>query len=326
MPNTTIQRTMISRPVIAGLAIDQQKVPEDFIGEKIATPYQVDAEDFVYPVFGNEGLEAHDDDLRGLDAEFKEVKIAEAYRAATIDEHGLKARLDRRRIRAAKKADQISGASGANTQGNRLKARVAAVLRMKVLRRKEILIARAATSPATYKALHRRNDVNLSTEPDIRGAIEAAKMIVSGDCGFMPNTAVIGKTAQAQMGLNAQILDSLPNDRIRVPTMEDFKTFFGITNIYDGTALAKQNKAGIARPIWDDVFWLGYVDPTPNSETITFMRNFFMLWENGMVGDVNEIEIGNERFVMMSYAEMYRPTVVGQDCGFLFYDTNQDGV
>lgn len=330
--NATIERAMISRPVVAGLTIDLQKVPENFIADQIATPFQVDAEAFDYPIFGNEGLEAGDDDLRGLDAEFKEVKIAESFASAEIDEHGLKSRLDRRRIRASRRADQLSGAAGGASGENRLKARTSAVLRMKVLRRREIIVSNLVTSPANYSGVanavgsHKFNNINLATDPDVREKVELMKLTIMGDSGFEPNIGLLGRKARVQLGLNPVVIDAMPADAPKVPTIEFLATFFNFPKLIMGTALSKRTAKARALPIYDDIFWMGYVDPTPNSETLTFARNFWMPWENGLEADVNEIEIGNERFVMMSYAQMYRPTIVGRDCAALIYDTDQDGI
>lgn len=330
--NATIERAMISRPVVAGLTIDLQKIPENFIGDQLATPFQVDAEAFDYPIFGNEGLEAGDDDLRGLDAEFKEVKIAESFGAAEIDEHGLKSRLDRRRIRASRRADQLSGAAGANSGENRLKARTSAVLRMKVLRRREIIISNLATAPANYSGVanavgsHKFNNINLATDVDIRAKVDALKITIMGDSGFEPNIGLLGRTARFQLGQNPAVIDAMPADASKVPSLEFLQEFFSFPKLILGTALSKRTAKAKALPIYDDVFWMGYVDPTPNSETLTWARTFWMPWENGLEADVNEIEIGNERFVMMSYAQMYRPTIVGKDCAGLIYDTDQNGI
>jgi hypothetical protein len=323
MPNATLERLATSRPLVAAAAIDRSQVPGDFVGQLIAPDFQVDSFDFDYPVFGNEALEAEDDDAVGNKGEFKEVKISEGTDSGNVFEHGRKALISRQEMQASNNADRMARQSGrAGSAQFNLRVRYAAVLRQQVLRRREIIIAKLATTSGNYDGSHVSPTLNVRTDADLREKVRVMSQTIVDDTGFEPNTAIVGRGARFGMEVNAAIQDFMADNAPKFVTLDFLKQYLGLANVYFGGALSKKTSKSAATPIWDNVIWIGYVDPTANGGGGTWARNFWMPYEGGGRADTQEIVVGNERNTWLSYAEMYNPVIVGADFAALIPTTS----
>lgn len=331
--STTLQRLQMGRPLVARAALDQTPIPENFVGQFVAPDFQVDSFKFDFPKFGQEWMEAEDDDAVGNKGEFKETKIFEGTDSASLFERGRKAMVSRAELQAAQIAERMASQNGGNANAVfDLKVRIASVLRGQVLRRSEYLILKKLASSGMYKASHVAGGVgspiagpvNVRTDTTLREKFMLAGQHIADATGFPPNTAVVGRGARFGLDLNPAVTSSLPDNAAKFVTPEFLVQFIGLENVYYASAMSKRNAKAKAIPIFDQFIWIGYVDPTVNGGGPTFMRNFWMPYQDGQRAQATELAIGVEGNVWLSYAQMENAEVVGQDYGFLIPTTSAE--
>lgn len=312
-----LERVVTPRPIVGQLAIDNSAVPESFIGLELAPEYEVDTYRFLYPVYGTELLQGAEDDKRGVRGEYKEIDIAQEMKEASLQEHGRKAKMDARERQEARAAERRGGVDPTLA----LEARLAAACRAQVVRHKEYEIAKAFNSTGNYSASHLDATIDpLADDADvILAKFDTLRQAIVDDTGFEPNVASFGRYARQALRRNPSFRDLMPADSTKVVTQQVLADLFEIPRVIWGSPVISMGKGKKPAPMWDDVIWLGYVDPNTNAKTPTFARTFWMPYEDGNKFFAGDIQMRPEPITWVWYAEMYETVILGKDLGALIH-------
>lgn len=317
MANSELQRVVTSPPLLTDLAIDQSAVPESFIGARIAPDYEVPSFRFSYPIYGKELILGTLDDAKSVKGEYKETEIEQDSDTSELMEHGLKAAISKRERLEAQKAESRDAIDPQFT----LQVRTAAAIRAQVQRRREYLISLKFTSPAVYSAGHTDDTVApmFDTADDILAAIDTLRQKVIDDSGFAPNFAIVGQYYRMALRRNASFRGLLPTTQVQAVTQDALAELLQVDTVEWGSPVIAANADAQPAPAYDDVLWLGYVNPATNSKQPTFARTFWMPYEDGRQAYSGTINILPEDTMWVWYAEMYETVVTGKDLGALLH-------
>lgn len=332
----------VPKPLLARAAMAAPPFPALEVAQMIAPDTEVPSFQFTAPIYGNEGLEAADDDTIGRKSDFLEVTFSEGGYDASIGSHGRKATIGQLDLEKAEEAKEFLGAmaGGGTVNGDPvfdLKARVTTMLYQQNNLHNALLILLSAITPANYRASHVFDGVNTLNvrTGDVLETIQAASNLIEDDAGWPANKIVFGVGAIKGAQQNATLIGKLPDDSNSILTREGLRRMLADSmdvqagdaanaiQIGFATMRVKDRAINATRPIMDNWIWVGRTVPEQDSVNATFMRNFWKkVRQNRQRVYVNEQVWGVQENITIGLKNHYRPGVTGKDFGVLIETTS----
>lgn len=148
-----------------------------------------------------------------------------------------------------------------------------------------------------------------------------------------PNTMVLGRNVYYALRKNPVVLDRLKQNystgsgAVRVTT-DWLASLFEIPSVTIATpwTVGSREELGKADPdiqrIWDNVVWVGYVEPNPTPESLTFGAHFGVRWPEAdelgwLVSHYEDKAVGVRGGEVLKITGQYKDVAMCQDCGHL---------
>lgn len=320
----------VPQPMLARAAKSLAGYPENFVGNLIMPDTRVESFQFVAPIHGDEGLEAVDDDTVGRQSDYLQILMSEGQYEASVGSHARKAtigQIDMMRAREAQRNAQANGGGGGGLGPVfDLQARFTTTLLQQNMRHNEVLVLSLVTSPANYSATHVFPTLNVRTSAVVRETIIEASNTIEDDTGQPANTVVFGVGARRGAEQNANMLNLLPEDAVRVLTRDTLRTILSLPDtgqVAFATARVKDTANGASRPIMDNFIWVGRVVAAEDGVNATFGRNYWRPDDrNNQRLYVNRYVWGVQENVDIGIINHYRPAITGKNYGVLIPTTS----
>lgn len=318
------------KPLLAAAAINAAARPESWVGRFIMPDTPTD--DFVFeaPTYGNEVLEAADDDTIADRTDFKETFFTEGFYDVSIGAHGRKVVLGAIAIMKAERRRAVARLMG-NTVSDPvwdLKVRAAALILAQIQRHNELLILLMATTAANYAGTHVLATLNVRTSTTVRETIMAASRLIEADspAGLPANTVIFGAGATSGLEQNASILPLLPDNAPKIVTsafLQDYVTLEAGGTFATANAMYKSTKKAAPIPMMNNFIWVGRTVPQQDAVNATFGRNYVMPHpKSGQDVYANEVTEGVSENVELGVQKLYRPLITEKAYGVLIPTTS----
>jgi hypothetical protein len=310
-------------PLLTRAALSTAPRSESFVGGLIMPDTRVETFAATAPIYGNEELEAWDDDIVGRASDFLESLVSEGSYDFSIGSHGRKATIPQQDIAKALEAQRVARAfgNGDASQVFDLKRRATNTMLLQNARHNELLILALTVSSANYSVSHVLGTLNVRTSAVVRETIIGASNLIEADTGEPANVVIFGVGARDGAQMNANLLTLLPDDAIKVLTRDALKTILGLPEggqVAFATAKVKRKASSVPEPMMNNFIWVGRTVPAEDSVNATFGRNY---WKpdhrNGQRIYVNEQTWGVQENVSIGVINHYQPQITGKDYGVL---------
>lgn len=311
-------------PLLAAYALNAAEVPENFVQPLLFPDSRVESFTFDAPTYGDEGLEAVDDDPAGSGTDFRETLISEGSYSVEIGAHGRKCSITQDDLQRAEIAKRL--ANGANDPVFNLKARRTTIMLEQNNRHNELLCALLMTDEDNYSETHVFDALPARTSASVREIIASASAVIEDDSGKPANAVVVGVGSRRSLEANTNFLSLLPENQIKVIDRETLRRLLSLPDnapVLFPTARVKAKKGSATYPIWNNFIWVGRVIPDVDGVNATFGRNFWMPdHRNGQRVYVNEISLGVAENIEIGLKNYYRPVITGAKYGVLIPTTD----
>lgn len=239
------------------------------VAHEIMPVYTVPERTFKAPVYGIEGFELVDA-KRALHAEPNEVSWAVSYQTGALEERALQVPVDTNEEEAA----AVAGIS------LRDRARMTATRHVAISR--EYAAAQELLATGTYDTGNSETITeywdDMTTAPqsdyDPLVAIDAAKEVVRGKIGVMPNFCLMGRATWNAFKKNSYIVNAMPggtgaDSTIKRTTLANAKDLLDMERLI--IAGSTYHTGAAFADIWGDCFIMAYQNPNPTeTEEPTF--------------------------------------------------------
>jgi hypothetical protein len=322
MPDARLDALQLDiNPLESALSIGYQ-VP-GLVAHLFMPVYRVPSRTFKAPIYGTEGFQLADA-RRALHTEPNEVSWSVSYQEEALAEYALQMPIDNREVEAA------------NVAGISLESRARMTCQRLVSINREKAAADLLTDTGTYDTGNSEtvtdqwNDKTSGvSDHDPIPQIEAAKEVIRGKTGMLPNYCLMGRASWIAFRDNTYIQDRAPggtgaDSTVKQVTRDQAREILEIDQLFVAQSIYHTGAA--FADMWSDCCILAYQNPNPTDiEEPTFGftlgRQYAEIDGLPLMGQAGSWE-KNPWVTGVWYGEEYLTWVALDTAGYLFLDTN----
>lgn len=262
---------------LTNLAVEHRN--KTFVADLIAPLVQVTDKSNKFPIFGKESLMDPGNIVRAPTAAAIELVQTMSRDTYTCEDHAAS------RLVALEERGAMNMVRDPYAWATRM------LLDRVILLKRELEIISLATAAATYNTSNKTTLAGATKWSDKTGSdpvgnvLAMAKAVALGSGAALGEmTMVIGWDTFEVLKVHPVVKERFVNARGGAITLREISEVFEMPVQLSSTR--KSTAAGVLSFAWDDTVWIGFVNPSPNLEDVSFAKTFLLTSVDGAPGGI----------------------------------------